>query len=517
MMPTENEVKKGLEGVLAGESTICYVDGTKGELYYRGYEISDLAANFTFEEVAYLLLNKSIPSASDLDEFNEKLLNYRRLHKNLMGFVKSFSKETHPMKVLQATVSALGGIWDNKDGMTADETFIAYISQLPMIIAAHWRFINGQEILQPRLDLSYAGNFLYMISGEEPTELNTSIFDRSLTLHMEHGFNASTFTARVVASSMASVSASLSAALGSLSGPLHGGANERTLEMIDAIGSVENVETFIDNHLAKKGKVSGMGHRVYRQKDPRAVITQKMLYEIETDAATDRRIKILERVESYTCELMERKGKQIYPNVDFFSGTLFTAMGINQIIFTPIFALARIVGWCAHIGEQWEDNRIYRPKCLYIGEVGKKVATPAAIERVKAAAKVSVLIVDDDVDLIEATQIPLEANDYRVASETSYMSAMDKVRDLKPDVILLDVMFPGHPTAGFDICRELKSKDDTKDIPVIIMSAINQKFDTAFSSRISREEYSSVPADHFLEKPVNPQVLLATIDKVRNA
>lgn len=514
MATSNSEVKKGLEGVLAGESTICLVDGAEGRLYYRGYSIFDLADRFTSEQVAYLLLYGELPGEAQLKEFNDKLLRYRRHNKKIVDIIKSLSRETHPMKVLQSTLAALGGIWDNKDGMSAQETFIAYISQIPLIVAAHWRIMSGREILEPRKDLSWAGNFLYMLDGEEPTELQTRVFDTALILHMEHGFNASTFSARVVASSMASVSASLSAAVGSLSGPLHGGANERVLEMLEGFESVDEVPAFIDEKLAGKGKVMGMGHRVYRQKDPRAIILQKHLAQVATDDEAKRRLEILEAVEDYMGARMKEKGKDIYANVDFYSGTLFSSLGINQLLFTPIFAMARIVGWSAHIGEQWEDNRIFRPKCLYVGDVDRPLAISEEAPEAREPGPRSILIIDDDVDLIEAIQIPLEANEYAVSFGTTHKNAVELVRKVKPDLILLDVMFPGAPTAGFDICRQLKSGGDTADIPVVILSAINQKFDTAFSAQITRSEYESIPADRFLEKPVNPQILLGTIADV---
>ena len=276
------------------------------------------------------------------------------------------------MKALQSSYAALGGIWDSTYKEKFIETLIGYIEQTPLLVASHYRIMKQQEVITPDPQLSFSGNFLYMLSGKKPPKEEEKIFDKILILHMEHSLNASTFTARVVASSLPPVSSVISAATGSLFGPLHGGANEKVLQMIDEIGSIENVEKWIDGAIARKKKISGMGHRVYKVKDPRATILQKSLKAFAKDELSKKRLIISEKLEEYFVTRMTEKGKQIYPNVDFYSGILLNSIGIDPILFTPIFAIARVSGWAAHVREQWEDNRIFRPKALYIGEEGKK-------------------------------------------------------------------------------------------------------------------------------------------------
>jgi citrate synthase len=366
---------KGLDGIYAAESKISRVDGIAGELIYRGYDIADLAINSNSEEVAYLLLNGKLPTALELEHFTDKLLKYRRLHNRVAKIIKDLSMETPPMKVIQTAIAALGGIWDNKDGQSAYETFLAYISQVPLIVSLYWRYLNNLPVIEPDINLSLAGNCLYMILGYMPPKRHIEIFDKILLLHMDHDLNASTFTARVVASTLAPVSAVLSAAVGALSGPLHGGANERVLEMIQEIGSIENVEPYLDRLVANKGKVMGMGHRIYRTKDPRAHILQKMLRETVKDDESLKKVAMLEKIEECFTAKMEAEGKKIYPNVDFYSGVLLSNLGIHPTLFPPVFAIARVVGWSAQVNEQWQDNKLFRPLALYVGEVNQRYVT----------------------------------------------------------------------------------------------------------------------------------------------
>ncbi len=363
---------KGLEGVIAAESKICKVDGVKGDLSYYGYSIFDLSESATYEEVAYLLLYGKLPNEKELREFLILAKRYRKLEPSVLTIQKYLAKNTHPMKALQSSYAALGGIWDSTYKEKFIETLIGYIEQTPLLVASHYRIMKQQEVITPDPQLSFSGNFLYMLSGKKPPKEEEKIFDKILILHMEHSLNASTFTARVVASSLPPVSSVISAATGSLFGPLHGGANEKVLQMIDEIGSIENVEKWIDGAIARKKKISGMGHRVYKVKDPRATILQKSLKAFAKDELSKKRLIISEKLEEYFVTRMTEKGKQIYPNVDFYSGILLNSIGIDPILFTPIFAIARVSGWAAHVREQWEDNRIFRPKALYIGEEGKK-------------------------------------------------------------------------------------------------------------------------------------------------
>lgn len=227
--------------------------------------------------------------------------------------------------------------------------------------------MNGLAVVEPEIDLSFAANFLYMIHGEKPTKENEEIFDKILVMHAEHGFCASTFTARVVASTLAPVSCALSAAVGALYGPLHGGANEGVLKMLEEIGSPDKVETWLAQAMAEKRKIDGMGHRIYKVKDPRAILIQGLLRAIKKNEDTQNKVAILEKLEENFTNLVEKQGKKIYPNVDFYSGTLLHIMNIDPILFTTIFAIARTVGWSAHIAEQWNDNRIFRPITLDTG------------------------------------------------------------------------------------------------------------------------------------------------------
>ena len=362
---------KGLEGVIAAESRICRVDGERGRLYYYGYPIEELVARSTFEEVAYLLLHGRLPTAAEFERFQDKMLKYRRLHGSILRILRSLSADTHPMKALQTGLSALGGIWDNKGHANATETLMAYISQVPLLVAAYYRIMNDEEIVEPDIGLGYAGNFLYMIRGKAPTPEHASIFDKVLILHAEHDFCASTFTARVVASTLAPVSCALSAAIGALYGPLHGGANEGALMMVEEIGGPENVDAFLERAMAEKKKVDGMGHRVYKVKDPRAIILQGILEGMEKDPRSERLYRTLVRLEERFVGIMAAKGKPIHPNVDFYSGTLLRILGLNPILYTCIFAIARVTGWAAHINEQWSDNRIFRPLSRFVGDVDR--------------------------------------------------------------------------------------------------------------------------------------------------
>lgn len=362
---------KGLEGVIASESRICRVDGEAGRLYYYGYPIEELVERSTYVEVAYLLLHGRLPNAGQLEHFQDKMLKYRRLHGSILRILKSLSHDTHPMKALQTGLSALGGIWDNKSHVNATETLMAYISQVPLLVAAYYRIMNGQEVVEPDIHLSYAGNFLYMIHGTKPSDEHTALFDKVLILHAEHDFCASTFTARVVSSTLAPVSCTLSAAVGALYGPLHGGANEGALKMVEEIGGPENVEAYVDAALAAKKKVDGMGHRVYKVKDPRAIVIQELLRGMTKDAHSERLFATLERLEGYFTGLMAAKNKPVHPNVDFYSGTMLRILGLNPILYTCIFAIARVTGWSAHINEQWSDNRIFRPLSRFVGELGR--------------------------------------------------------------------------------------------------------------------------------------------------
>jgi len=364
------EYAKGLEGVIAGESTICKIDGEKGKLYHFGYSIEDLVHHSSYEEVTYLLLYGDLPNKTQLEDFTAKMRKSRNLAEPIIDMIWNFPADAHPMELLQSVISYLSGYVEHKIHHSATcncRNTLHQVAQLASVVAAYKRSKEGKEYVPPRDDLSHGANFLYMMRGEEPDAEEGAIMDKCLILHAEHGFNASTFTARVVASTMSTCYCSISAAVGALYGSLHGGANEKVLQMVEEIGDVSNVEPWLEKALAEKRKVMGMGHRVYRAKDPRSFVMEEFLQTLSAKYGDERYYAVLKKLETEFRARMEEKGKPIYPNVDFFSGSVYTLMGIPTILFTPIFALARSAGWLAHILEQRVDNRIFRPKSLYTG------------------------------------------------------------------------------------------------------------------------------------------------------
>lgn len=364
----------GLEGVIAGESRICKVDGLNGRLYYNGYSITDLVKNASFEEVTYLLLYGELPNAKQLSNFSARLRNDRGLSHSALQIISLFPSTSHPMELLQSMIHVLGGTVKHtiQHSPTCNcRQTVHQIAQLPGIVATFHRMQNGLEYVPPREDLSHGANFLWQLKGTEPDPEDGEIMDKCLTLHAEHSFNASTFTARVVTSTLSTCYSAVSAAIGSLYGSLHGGANEKVMLMVEDIDSVENVRPWLERALAEKKKVMGMGHRVYKAKDPRSIIMEEFLVRLSQKYNTTRSLDILKEVEKVFREKMEEKGKPIYPNVDFFSGAVYDLLGIPINLFTPIFAISRVSGWLAHILEQRCANRLYRPKALYTGEIDR--------------------------------------------------------------------------------------------------------------------------------------------------
>jgi citrate synthase len=369
------EYAKGLEGVIAGESEICHIDGENGKLYYYGYSIEDLVENCSFEEVTYLLLYGDLPNKMQIEQFTTRMRKARHLKFPILQMIHEFPRDSHPMELLQSIISYLSGYVDHKieHSPTCNcRQTLHQIAQLPSVIATYWRFKNGLEYIPPRDDLSHGANFLYMLHGEEPSKEEGEIMDKSLILHAEHHFNASTFTARVVASTLSTCYCSVSAAIGSLFGPLHGGANERVIHMVEDIDRVENAKEWVTRALDEKRKIMGMGHRVYKAKDPRAKIIEDFLEKLSKQKGDTRNLDILRTVEKTFRARMEEKGKPIYPNVDFFSGSVYQSLNIPSSLFTPIFAMARVSGWISHVLEQRKNNRIFRPTAIFIGETGRK-------------------------------------------------------------------------------------------------------------------------------------------------
>ncbi|HUZ17564.1 MAG TPA: citrate/2-methylcitrate synthase [Spirochaetia bacterium] len=361
---------KGLEGVVAAESSICKIDGEHGKLYYRGYSIQDLAAHSDFEETTFLLLYERLPTKGELEAFRKRMRESRRLATPILDMIRNFPVGAHPMELLQSVISYLSGYVEHKIHHSATcncRDTLHQIVQLASVVAAYNRYRNGEDYVPPRMDLSHGGNFLYMMRGTEPEPYESRIMDVCLILHAEHGFNASTFTARVVASTMSTCYSSISAAIGALYGTLHGGANEDVMNMIEKIGSKANVEKFVNDTLDRHEKIPGMGHRVYKAKDPRAIVIEELLDELSEKSGDRKNQEILKDVERVFRARMETAGKPIYPNVDFFSGAVYTMLGFPKQLFTPVFAVSRVSGWLAHVLEQRVGNRIYRPTSRYVG------------------------------------------------------------------------------------------------------------------------------------------------------
>ncbi len=366
----EQKYSRGLEGVIAAISAISCIDGEEGHLIYRGYPIEVLAKYSTYEETAFLLLKGYLPTKNEYEEFKSLLKEHRNLHPGMLDVIKNFLMDAHPMDVIRSMVSMMGIFCPDKRELSREAKYlkaIRIIAKLPTMIAAFHRLREGKEIVEPDNSLDHAENFLYMMFGEKPDELSAKVLDIALILHAEHGMNASTFAGMVTASSLSDMYSSVTSAIGTLKGPLHGGANERVMDMLDEIGSLDNVRTFIENALAEKRKIMGFGHRVYKAYDPRAKILKEWAYKLCEMKGDLTHFKMGEEIEKIMIEKVGKKG--IYPNVDFYSGLVYTHLGIPRDMFTPIFAMARSVGWTAHILEYLEANRIYRPRAIYNGPI----------------------------------------------------------------------------------------------------------------------------------------------------
>jgi citrate synthase len=362
---------KGLEGIIADETTISRIDGQRGKLFYRGYSIEELAECSDFEEITYLLLYEKLPTAAELIEWRERMRRSRDIPPQVREMIGAFPAGAHPMQLLQSVIAYISAYVEHTihHSTTCNcRQTLHQVVQTTSVVAAYLRSSTGKEYVPPRADLSHGATFLYMLRGTEPEEYEGRIMDTCLVLHAEHEFNASTFTARVVASTMSTCYCSISAAMGALFGSLHGGANEKVLEMVEEIGQKDRVGAWLDTAIAEKRKIMGMGHREYKVKDPRSYVMEKFLEQLSEKKKDPRFLDILKEVEKQFRERMEEKGKPLYPNVDFFSGAVYSLLGIPRILFTPIFAMARVSGWLAHILEQREHgNRIYRPESLYRG------------------------------------------------------------------------------------------------------------------------------------------------------
>jgi citrate synthase len=357
-----------LEGVPATQSSICDIDGQRGVLTYRGYPVDQLASSSSFLETAYLLIWSELPTAEQLQEFEQEVQMHRRVSFRIRDMMKCFPSGGHPMDALQSSAASLGLFYsrralDNPEYIVS--AVVRLIAKIPTMVAAFQLIRKGQDPIQPRDDLAYAANFLYMLTEREPDPLAARIFDACLILHAEHSLNASTFSARVTASTLTDPYAVVASAVGTLAGPLHGGANEDVLEMLGQIGSQDQVAPWLDRAIAGKQKIMGFGHREYKVKDPRAVILQRLAEQLFDRFGHDPMYDLARKLEEVAAERLGPKG--IFPNVDFYSGLVYRKLGIPEDLFTPIFAIARTAGWLAHWKEQLGANRIYRPSQIYTG------------------------------------------------------------------------------------------------------------------------------------------------------
>ncbi len=363
-------VQNGMKDVIALESDISRIDGDKGELEYRGYSIHDLAEKSSFEETAFLLLYEHLPTEEELKEFKKELVERRRIPPEVIGLLSSLPDITHPMVVLRTAISYCGSIDEKLNEINHEENLNKskdIIAMIPTIIAYTYRIRHGKRLIHPREDLDHAANFLYMLKGKEPTELEEKALDTDLILHAEHTLNASTYSSRIAASTKSDMYAGIVSATGTLMGPLHGGASQAVIEMLRKIKeSDKEPEEWIQEKLESDELIPGFGHRVYNTMDPRAVELKNLAKKLD------------EKSESSLCPISERvedfmiKEGGLYPNVDFYAATLYHDLGIPDVIYIPTFAMARVAGWTAHLIDQYDENKLIRPNQKYSGEKDKK-------------------------------------------------------------------------------------------------------------------------------------------------
>lgn len=355
---------RGLEGIVATTSSISsIIDDT---LTYVGYNIDDLADNASFEEVIYLLWHRKLPTQTELAEFKQQLAENASLPQEVLNHFKTYPiDKVHPMAALRSAVSLLGLYDEEADTMDKVSNYnkaIRLQAKMPALVTAFSRVRKGLEPVAPRTDLGFAANFLYMLTGQEPSEIAVEAFDKALVLHADHELNASTFTARVCVATLSDVYSGVTAAIGALKGPLHGGANEAVMKMLSEIGEVENVESYIQEKLDNKEKIMGFGHRVYQHGDPRAKHLKRMSEKLTTITGETKWYEMSTKIEEIVTS-----AKPLPPNVDFYSASVYHSLGIDHDIFTPIFAVSRVSGWLAHILEQYDNNRLIRPRADYTG------------------------------------------------------------------------------------------------------------------------------------------------------
>jgi citrate synthase len=364
------EVKLGLQDVVIATSGICSIDGARGKLTYRGYDIGDLAANSTFEEVVYLLWNGRLPKRSELSQLERQLAENRPISAEIVDLLKRLPPPQHPMETLRTTVSALSLYDPEAEDMSEEANrhkALRLTAQMATLVAAFGRIREGKEPIAPDPKLNHAANFLYMLQGKAPAQAEARWFDVALILHADHSYNASTFAARVAASTLSDMHSAITAAIGTLKGPLHGGANEQVMKMLLEINNPDKVEPYIHQLLTQKKKVMGFGHRVYHTEDPRATVLRKMSEDLGRRAGSVKWFEMSKKIE----DVMIRE-KKINANVDFYSASAYYVLGIPVDLYPLVFALSRISGWTAHVLEQYANNKLIRPLAEYVGPTDLK-------------------------------------------------------------------------------------------------------------------------------------------------
>jgi citrate synthase len=372
---------KGLEGIIAARTALSHVYGEEGRLIYRGYEIGELAEQSSFEETCHLLWFGELPTDTQLESLRTQLRREATVDQRVLDTLKHAHRSAHPMSMLRTGVSALGLLDPEAEDMSPEANqrkAIRLTAQTVTLTAAITRLRRGEAPIPPRHDLDLAANLLYMMRGKLADELEVRIIDVALTLHAEHGMNASTFAARVAAGTLTDMHSAVIAAIGTLKGPIHGGANEQVMTMLEQIGDASAADAWVRAALGRGEKIMGFGHRVYNTTDPRAPILKRLAEQMSSSNGRQSKwLAISEQVQATVREEMDRRGKKIYPNVDFFSASVYFTLGIPKDEFTNIFASARMAGWTAHIIEQYTDNRLIRPESEYIGPGERPVPTKA--------------------------------------------------------------------------------------------------------------------------------------------
>jgi citrate synthase len=357
--------EKGLREIVAAQTSVSDIDGAAGRLWYVGYEIHDLAGRASFEEVVHLLHELRLPTRAELEMLSDFFAEERQVSRFLQHLMPTLAQQTSPMSMLRTSVSAASAYdpdgWDNSAEANARKA-LRLIAKTPTLLAMYHRMRTGQEIVQPHPKLPHAANFLYMLQGIEPSQEDADVLDTTFVLYADHTMNASTFTARIVASTLADMFSAITAAIAALKGPLHGGANEEAMKMLEEVGTPQRAEAYVRERLERKAKVMGFGHAVYRTMDPRAAILKRLSEETGQRHGDTRWYEISEAIER---TVAQQKG--LHPNVDFYAASVYHSLGIPTDLMTPIFAIARMAGWTAHVREQYADNKVIRPDSEYVG------------------------------------------------------------------------------------------------------------------------------------------------------